>query len=473
MKRPGIDDSKLPVTVAHQTFNDLDADGDGVITRAEWDAAVGSVVLVPPTSQKPRAPMSTGGGGAAMRLRGKSYETMGSSVNQVGAAIGGRAEAPHGGRGPKPQVFGSGAYDSSEEVVQEPGSVHMKEEQGTQLQSGGSAAPTSHRLATKDLIAPAEDNDDDASEHYRKPYAPHVANMESDPGVDDHDWEALDGRLKSGERIGVSPNVLLRFRHGDDASQATAQHIAAYPGPSGGARRLVTATGKTERSAEASRSLQAREESDYTEEVASRSHTNSYQSSPPLVKEHCLPQSGMKSRPPVHGQAAGAAAMEQASCAPQVPDVRSNRQAWAEPGDSDERARGVQHAQNREPAGRGPAGGFNVGEASYGARPLSRPHRGQMEAPSIADSEELVRKLDKGINLAEDQSDYYFQPDLETYSTLTPIILDQFRERLEGMTKEHIRHANELLRKEIGVLRLEVDRRRGDLRQKNRQIAAN
>mmetsp|Transcript_29060 Transcript_29060/g.56860 ORF Transcript_29060/g.56860 Transcript_29060/m.56860 type:complete len:549 (+) Transcript_29060:116-1762(+) len=521
MKRPGVDDTKLPGTVAQQTFDDLDADGDGIITRAEWGAAVGSVVPVPPVSQKPEASMKIGGGGVVMRLRGKSYDALGVSVNQVRTAAGGLAEAPWGGLALKPQISSGVACDGGKAALQEPDSV---EEQSTQLRLGDNAEPTSHRLAKKDLIAPADS--DDANEHYRKSSAPHVRNADSNPCVGEHDWEAIDKRLNSGERSGVCTNVLSRSRHVDVAPQAMSQQCAACAVPAGGVKRLATTTDKMECSAEAPGTMQARDESDYTEDLASQSNTNSFKSSRALLRvaggvaassfateeESCVLPNGIKGCHPLQGQVAGAAAVEEASSAPSVPvpAFRSNRVAWGESVDTEEttRMQQAQSAKSRAAAGRGAGGGANscfvgVGDrggggvsvdgASHGAQP--KPHGGQMEAPghrlesnaasqrqmyhytedqpSSVNSEELARKLDQGIGVADDRSDCHLEPDVEAYSRLTPIILDQFRERLDGMTRDQIHHENELLRKEIGVLRLEVDRFRAELQQPGIQIAVN
>merc|ERR1740123_1741857 len=139
--------------------------------------------------------------------------------------------------------------------------------------------------------------------------------------------------------------------------------------------------------------------------------------------------------------------------------------------------------KSRPPAGRNAAGGAGD-DASYGAQLSPRPHQGQMEymnqrlerhayrqdRPGSANSEDLVRRLDKGIT--NDEDEYRYTPDVESYSRLTPILLEQFRERLDGMSKEQIRQENENLRKEIGVLRTEVDRRKEDLRNRGMQIAA-
>jgi hypothetical protein len=94
------------------------------------------------------------------------------------------------------------------------------------------------------------------------------------------------------------------------------------------------------------------------------------------------------------------------------------------------------------------------------------------DRPSSANSQDLVRRLDKGISVADDRDEYRYTPDVESYSRLTPILLEQFRDRLEGMNKEQIRQENESLRREIGVLRTEVDNRKEDLRNCGMQIAA-
>jgi len=420
MKRPGTYDSQLPVTTANQTFDQVDADGDGVITRAEWEAAVGSLVPVPPAAQ----PGATGGGGAVMRMRGKSYEV-------IGADGGGAPQAPpanmKASRPPRQQA-GAGGQTAYYNIADE--------EQGAQAQPGMKSRPAYNKLATQDLIPPpaASDAGSDASAHYRNPYKPNVAHAESESGVDEHDWEALDRRLKSGERIGVSTSVLSRLRHEDDGSQ----HYAAYPAPSGGARR--PAGGAIYKESET-----------YTEEVASQSQAVSYKAGRPPPRgergavvgssaaddDYYQPQTAMKSRPPPRGNAAGGA----------------------------------------------------TEEASYGAQLSPRPHKGQMDAvnqrlerhsqrqqgytdeerPGSVNSEDLVRRLDKGI---DDRDEYRYTPDVESYSRLTPILLEQFRERLDGMSKEQIRQENENLRKEIGVLRTEVGRRKEDLRNRGMQIAA-
>jgi len=426
MKRPGIYDKDLPVTTAHQTFDQLDTDGDGVITRAEWEAAVGSTIPVPPAASG-----AAGGGGAVMRLRGKSYEVMGN-------VDGGDGPQPppaqmKAARPPRQQAGGGGptAYYS----------IADEEEQSAQAQPGMKSRPPAYnRLATQDLIPPPQDdNESNASEHYRNPYKPKVQNAESESGVDEHAWEDLDRRLKAGERIGVSTNVMSRYRHEDDGYQ----QYASNPAPSGGGKRPAASGYK----AQAPRNNYGREESEtYTEEVASQSQAVSYKSARPPPRaaggaaagssvaddDYYQPQVGMKSRPPPRG---GGAAEEQ---------------------------------------------------ASYGAQLSPRPHKGQMDAvnqrlervagqrqyredrPGSANSEDLVRKLDRGIN--PDVDEYRYTPDVESFSRLTPILLEQFRERLEGMSKEQIRQENENLRKEIGVLRTEVNRRKDDL--SRMQIAA-
>jgi len=448
MKRPGVYDSQLPVTTANQSFDQLDTDGDGVITRAEWEAGVGSLIPVPPAAQ----PGASGGGGAVMRMRGKSYEVMGSSANVDG---GGAPNAPpanmKAARPPRQQAGGGGqtAYYSIADEEEQSAQPNMK------------SRPNTHRLATQDLIPPPQsDAASDASEHYRNPYKPAVANADSESGVDEHDWEALDRRLKAGEAIGVNPAVLSRLRHEDDGSQ----QYATYPAPSGGTKRPAATVYR----GEAPRGFHGIEESEtYTEEVASQSQAVSYKSARPPPRaagganDDYYVQTGMKSKPPPRGEAGGVAAVEEDRYQPQS-------------------------LKSRPPAGRNAAGGA-IEEASYGAQLSPRPHKGQMETlnhkltahqrqrtyhedrPSSVNSEDLVRRLDKNVG---DQEEYRYTPDVERHPGLTPILLEEFRERLEGMSNEQIRQANEKLRKEISVLKTEVDRRKEDLLNRGMQIAA-
>jgi len=56
MKRPERGASELPVKAAEKSFDQIDTNGDGAVTRAEWQGAVGSGQSAHPSCQGPGAP---------------------------------------------------------------------------------------------------------------------------------------------------------------------------------------------------------------------------------------------------------------------------------------------------------------------------------------------------------------------------------------------------------------------------------